>query len=108
MSVLALDFDGVLHDFRNPLEGKTLGLPLPGAKDAVCRLRQEEGHTIIIFSVKPPSLIEEWMRYYDIPFDRITTLKPEADLYIDDKGMRFHDWPTTLSTFNDYLGLSRL
>lgn len=98
MAILAIDFDGVIHEYDKPLEGKSWGLPITGAKDALRRLKNEDKHTIIIHSCKPPDVIEQWMRDYDIPYDTITQKKPEADLYIDDKGMRFHSWPLTLAS----------
>lgn len=98
MATLAIDFDGVIHNDKEPVEGKTLGLPIEGAKEALRKLKNEDGHKIIIFSVKPPNVIEDWMRHFDIPYDRITTLKPEADLYIDDKALRFFTWSLTLAS----------
>lgn len=96
MSTLAVDFDGVLHDdSRRGTDPSVnqLGPPLEGAKNAICYLRNEKNHKIIIYSVKPPDIIEDWLRYFDIPFDRITTQKPVADIYIDDKALHFRNWP---------------
>lgn len=94
MATLAIDFDHVIHQ---PAEGGLMGEEIEGAKAAICKLRNEDGHKIVIFSCKPPDLIEDWMRNHDIPFDRITTMKPEADVYIDDKALRFHNWTLTLA-----------
>ena len=104
MSTLAIDFDGVLHDDKHPLEGKSLGPPIQDARNAICYLRNELGHKIIIFSVKPPDIIEDWLHYYEIPFDRITMQKPIADLYLDDKAVRFSSWDIFLRTISLYLG----
>jgi phosphoglycolate phosphatase-like HAD superfamily hydrolase len=97
MAILAIDFDGVLHDHLHPAEGGVLGAPIEGAK-ASMRLLREQGHKLVIFSVKPPDIIDDWCRNFDIPFDRITTLKPEADAYIDDKAIRFFNWKLTLAS----------
>jgi hypothetical protein len=36
------------------------------------------------------------MNYYSIPFNGVTRLKPLADIYLDDHGLKFTDWPTAL------------
>jgi len=97
MAILAIDFDNVLHDPTRVAEGKVLGPPMEGARDAICLLRNEMGHTIVVFSVKPPEVIAPWMGYFDIPYDRITNQKPIADLYLDDKGCRFYNWEEFLA-----------
>jgi hypothetical protein len=98
MALLAIDFDGVIHDhLAPPLEGKVLGPPIEGARNSICELRNERRHKIIIYSVKPPDIIEDWLNFFEIPFDRITNMKPTADIYIDDKGLRFHSWPLTMA-----------
>ena len=94
MATLAIDFDHVIH---LPSEGGKMGDEVGGAKSAIRKLRNEDGHKIIIYSCKPPEVIEPWMRNHDIPFDRITTMKPNADIYIDDKGFRFQSWNLTLA-----------
>jgi hypothetical protein len=98
MAKLAIDFDGVLHDYLNPLEGKSWGPPIEGAQKALRFLKNEEGHEIIIFSCKPVDVIEQWMLDNDMPFDSITNKKPEADCYIDDKAIRFHAWNLVLAS----------
>lgn len=101
MARLAIDFDGVLHDDKHPLEGKVMGLPIDGARKALRFLKNEQGHYIIIYSCKPADIIEQWMQDYDIPFDSIVDgRKPEADVYIDDRGMRFHAWNLTLAALD--------
>jgi predicted phosphatase len=94
--IFAVDFDNVIHDAKNPLEGKRMGAPIEGARSALQILRQKG--KVIIFSVwgNNPKPIEEWLRYYDIPFDSITNIKPQADCYIDDKAIRFTNWDNTL------------
>jgi hypothetical protein len=38
----------------------------------------------------------EWLNYYEIPYDEVTAIKPNADYYIDDKAIRFHNWEQTM------------
>lgn len=95
--ILAIDFDGVIHDHKNPIEGKKMGLPIVGAKDALWGF-QSRGDKIIIFCVwasseTTVSVIMDWCKFYDIPFEKITNVKPQCDVYIDDKAVRFTNWP---------------
>lgn len=96
--VLAIDFDGVIHDFKNPLKGRRMGAPLPGAKEALIAYKQR-GDTIIIHSVwgDKPKAISDFMDYYGLPFDTITNIKPNADVYLDDKAIRFINWTETFN-----------
>lgn len=94
--ILAIDFDGTIHDDAHPVEGRRMGPPIPGAKEALEAYRRK-GHTIIIHTVRggSPEHIEAWMKYYGIPFDRVTNIKPmkpSADLFIDDKARQFIGW----------------
>lgn len=93
--ILAIDFDGVIHDYKNPLPGRRMGPPIEGAKDAL-ESYVAAGHEVIVFSVwghdAGATTIEKWMHYYKIPFHSITNIKPKADLYLDDHGKKFERW----------------
>lgn len=92
--VIAIDFDGVIHDYKNPIKGRRMGLPIEGALEGLKKFKNR-GDTIIIHSCKAgdPSMIEKWMTYYNIPYyDSITNIKPIADVYLDDKAIRFENW----------------
>ena len=92
--IIAVDFDGVIHDHKNPVEGKRMGLPIEGALPGLKSLKAR-GDTVIIHSCRGgnPQLIEEWMNYHGIPYyDSITNIKPTADVYLDDKAIRFENW----------------
>lgn len=105
MSVLAIDFDGVLHDTTNVRPGYKMGIPIPGAKDAMEELHH--GNTIIIFTVWATSAdkvkaISDWLHYFGIPYDRITAHKPAADVYLDNKAVRFSNWTQALEDIRRY------
>lgn len=95
MSTLAIDFDGVINDHKHPLEGRRMGAPIEGAGDKL-RMLKHQGYRIIIFSVwgddKGRESIAEWMKHFEIPYDHITNTKPHADVYLDDKAIRFTNW----------------
>lgn len=101
--IIAVDFDGVIHDHENPIEGRRMGAPIDGAQEALEYLKGQ-GDKIIIFCVWAGSdqgkkTISDWMVFYEIPFNDITNIKPNADFYIDDRAIRFVNWENTLEEF---------
>lgn len=97
---LAIDFDMVIHDPYNVSKGFKMGVPIVDAVESIRRLHQL-GHTIVIHPVwadteKKRQAIIDWLTYFSIPFDDITSTKPDADVYIDDRGYRFTDWDSTI------------
>lgn len=90
---IAIDFDGTIHCPNNRLEGYKMGQPIQGAAEAIRQLRLQ-GHHIIIFPTwadteKKRQAMVDWLTYFGVQFDDITSTKPEADLYIDNNGYRF-------------------
>src|ERR1035437_6959622 len=96
--ILAIDFDGVIHDYKHPIIGRRMGAPIEGAKEYINNLKLQ-GHTIIVHSVwgGNKKVIEDWMKYYGIMFDDITNIKPNADYFIDDKAIRFESWQQVMA-----------
>ena len=108
-NVIAIDFDGVLHNAHLGWgDGTCYGDPLPGSIDAIKTLSKK--YKIIIFTAKAKpdrplvngktgiELVQEWFEKYDLLqyVDSITSEKPRAELYIDDNGYRFENWNNTL------------
>jgi len=96
---LAIDFDGVIHDYKHPVEGKRMGEPFDDALTMLKRLYNRK-HTIIIHTVMATSdsgkqVVEDWLAFYKIKHHGVTAIKPNADIYIDDRGIRHTDWPST-------------
>ena len=102
---IAIDFDGVIHDFNKGYhDGTCYGDPLPGALDAIKTL--SEKYNIIIFSSKclpdrplvnglnGKQLIVDWLKKYNVlKYIRdVTHFKCRAQVYIDDKAIRFTSW----------------
>lgn len=89
----AIDFDGTIHDNKNPVTGRRMGPPIDGAKEYINGLKAQ-GHAVIVHSVwgGDRKTIGDWMGYYGIDFDDITNVKPKADFYIDDRAIRFTSW----------------
>lgn len=94
--IIAVDFDGTLHDGQYPVIGK----PKPGAAEVMRRFKNE-GHYLILWSCRTGEpLIDavNWMAHHNIPFSRVNDHNPEnvalygdagkkvfAHLYIDDR-----------------------
>ena len=99
--ILAIDFDGVIHDYKNFIEGKKMGGPIDGARESLRELKSR-GNKLIIFTAKAENIarrimIETWLIFFDIPFDEVTNIKLNADFFIDDKAICFeNNWPEIL------------
>lgn len=103
---ICVDLDGTICELRKPGETYADVQPKPGAR-AFLNMLHESGHTIIIHTarnmqtqghnvgkvMKNVGLITlEWLQKYDIPYDEIFFGKPNADLTIDDRCIRFQSW----------------
>lgn len=101
---IAIDWDGVIHNFKQPKSGRRMGPPIEGARAAIEAL-YHAGHTLIIHTVWEEGrwpVIGDWLRYYEFPpIDRITNIKPNADIYLDDHGLKFTNWTDALSDINE-------
>jgi hypothetical protein len=98
---LAVDFDHTIHNPDNVLKGYKLGQPIAGAQKALQELKAT-GAIIVIHSVwadteQKCQAISKWCRYFEIPYDFITNIKPIADCYLDDKAHQFLSWQESLA-----------
>lgn len=105
---LAIDFDGVVHDYKNPLPGKRMGAPFSGAEEAIDDLIQR-GYKIVIHTTKATTpegkqAVEDWLDHYTIDHHEVTAVKPDAEFYIDDKAITHHTWDDTISKLNALTG----
>lgn len=105
--ILAIDFDRVLHNIDGPKDpGKRMGRPIPGAVEAMNSLRQA-GHTLIVHTLWATTsagnhACRSWLTYFHIPYDQVTIVKPKADIYLDDRGLRFTDWEKALEDIKNF------
>jgi len=110
---VCIDFDGVIHDnYDGYGDGTVYGSIIPGSAEAVKVLAQK--YNIIIFTAKAKpdrplvngktgtELVWEWLKKHKLDgyVKEVTSEKPRALTYIDDKAIRFVDWESTINQFN--------
>lgn len=96
---LCLDFDGVLHWYRNGWQGATVidDEPVPGAVEFVTRAQQY--FKVVVYSSRSShpggiDAMRAWMQRYGFPEVAFATQKPAAFLTIDDRALTFDgNWP---------------
>ena len=103
---IAIDLDGVICPIKRPDQSYADLEPLPGA---VARIRQlrEAGHYIIITTARNMATCEsnlgkviknvgkltlDWLERYGVEYDEIHFGKPNAEVYLDDRAIRFSTW----------------
>ena len=106
---LAIDFDGVIHKCSKGYhDGTIYDDPVPGALYALKELSKH--YNVIVFTAKAKpdrplvngktgaELVWEWLQKHDVAqyVSEVTSEKPRAKYYIDDKAMKFEYWGVTL------------
>jgi capsule biosynthesis phosphatase len=103
---IAIDLDGTICPTREPHQSYADLQPLPGA---VARLAEfhKAGHYIVIMTARNMATCEsnvgkvlknigkltfDWLEQWSIEYDEIYFGKPNADVYIDDRAIRFLGW----------------
>jgi capsule biosynthesis phosphatase len=103
---IVIDLDGTICPIKET-EGYYQDLvPLDGAVERIKDLKKA-GHYIIISTARNMATQEsnlgkviknigkvtlDWLEKYEIPYDEIYFGKPNAQVYIDDRALRFSDW----------------
>lgn len=97
---VCLDFDDTINDYPGwQNEGYALinGKPLPGVKEGIKALR-DSGWLVLVHSVRCSYTggmvaVVNYLNQYNIRVDGVCSNKPPADVYLDDKAVRFNgDW----------------
>ncbi len=99
---LAIDFDGVIHKYSKGWQGGIIyDDPVDGAKESIFQLMNM--YEVVIFTSRGDlNAVRAWLeskfdfesKGFKVP--EITNQKPIAIAYIDDRGIRFTDWDSTL------------
>ena len=102
---LGVDFDGVIHKCsKGYYDGTIYDEPIEGSELALKKL--SEKYTIIIYTCKAKpdrglvngktgaELVWDWLKKYNMDkyVSKVTSEKPRAVAYIDDKAISFSDW----------------
>jgi hypothetical protein len=106
---IGVDFDGVIHkNSKGYYDGTVYDEPVDGARDALKRLAAK--YTVVIYTTKAKAdrpvvdgrtgseMVWRWLEKYEMAefVSELTAEKPRAIAYIDDKGIEFTDWDSTL------------
>lgn len=100
---LAIDFDGVLHGYRNGWQGGTIyDLPVDGAIEAWGKLKSL-GFNLVVFTARVDlEPVEAWMEKWFGEKPLVTNQKPLALFYIDDRALTFRNWPDMMATLSGF------
>lgn len=100
---LCIDIDGTLCEIRQEHQHYSEVKPFPGAAERLRQLRAE-GHYIILATARHMRTCQgnvgmvmarqgktllEWLDTHGFEYDELWLGKPEADVYIDDRAVRF-------------------
>jgi phosphoheptose isomerase len=111
---IAIDFDGVIHQCSKGYhDGTIYDPPVEGTVEALRSISEE--YTIIVYSCKSKpdrglvngktgtQLIWEWLEKWDLSqyISKVTSEKPRAVVYIDDKGITFNNWNDCLNDLRE-------
>lgn len=103
---IAIDLDGTICPIKQTWQSYADLLPLPGAAERIRELRKT-GHYIIIQTARNMATCEsnlgkvmknvgkltlDWLDRHGIEYDEIYFGKPNAQVYIDDRAIRFESW----------------
>tara|TARA_R100000030_G_scaffold90688_2_gene75422 strand:+ start:178 stop:570 length:393 start_codon:yes stop_codon:yes gene_type:complete len=112
---IGIDFDGVIHrNSKGFFDGTVYDVPIEGVYEALQTI--SKNYTIIVYSAKARKdrmliknktgveLIWEWLKKYKLDkfVTDVTSEKPRAVCYIDDKAFRFTTWSKSLKELKEY------
>ena len=103
---IVIDLDGTICRIKSPEQSYAEVAPIPGAKERLREMRKK-GHYIVIQSARNMATCDsnvgkvmknigkvtlEWLEKNGMEYDEIYFGKPNAELYIDDRAIRFTTW----------------
>lgn len=89
MSVICVDFDGVLNTYTGYRGDDELFEPKPGAEDFL-RVLNQKG-TVVIHTARDSQKVKKWLKQYHLDryIHSVTKEKVPAIVYIDDRAIQF-------------------
>jgi hypothetical protein len=118
VQTVAVDFDGVIHAYsKGWQDGSIYDGPVPGAFDALRELMKR--YAVFVFTTRDAASVADWIS--DHTGIRTTNMDPPefwneqgeilvtnrkypAVAYIDDRAVRFVNWPQTLAFLDGVAG----
>lgn len=98
---LAIDFDGVIHKYsKGWQDGSCYDEPVDGVGCALHEL-QRAGFRLVCLTTRDKYAVEDWLQDQDLAhyFAEVTDKKIGAVAYIDDRAVRFTNWPDITKMF---------
>jgi ribonucleotide monophosphatase NagD (HAD superfamily) len=95
---IMVDLDGVLCTEEVFLE-RPLAAPIAGAREALQKLRAA-GYVVVVYTARTWGefrVTKQWLDSHGFEYDGLHMGKPVADLWIDDRAVRFKNWAETLN-----------
>lgn len=113
-STIGIDFDGVIHKnskgfhdgtvYDDPIEGVEEALKVLSSKyNLVCFTAKAKPNRPFINGKTGKELVKDWLVKYDLDkyISDVTSEKPRAVVYIDDKSVKFNDWNSCLTELKE-------
>ena len=103
---IVVDLDGTICPIRQSDQSYADLEPLPGAVDKLKEMKAA-GYYIVISTARNMATQQsnlgkvmqnigkitlDWLERYEIPYDEIYFGKPNAEVYLDDRAVRFESW----------------
>lgn len=115
MRTIAVDFDGVIHQYsRGWADGTIYDPPIAGAIEGLRSLMKN--YAVFVHTTRDPKQVSEWLNYQGIPTELyihddahtfwygqdsilVTNFKLPAIAYIDDRAYFFTGWGKVVEDF---------
>ncbi len=94
---IMVDLDGVICT-EEVFHDRPLATPIDGAREALRKLRAA-GHVVVIYTARSWGeyrITKHWLDQHGFEYDGLHMGKPVADVWIDDRAVRFCNWGETL------------
>lgn len=104
--ILAIDIDGVICTEEKQFS-RPLAQPLPGAREAIARLRHA-GHKVILYTARTwaeQEVTRHWLAIHGIEYDGLQMGKMIVDRFVDDRGIQFTTWDEVLAELESPKGV---
>lgn len=106
MKIYMFDMDGTICTEEKTFS-RALAKPLEGAVKTINAL-YEAGNHIIIFSARgwiEYEVTKDWLDRYGVKYHQLILGKPFADIYVDDRAIRFTTWKKIKKKLNRFFGI---